>query len=342
MAKKKASKPKSTSRKKPTKKGDGQSKGGVVAGLVGVIVLLGVVVSYYYEKEDPSSTSPTYSQNTEREPSDSQDLLKKQSEESSDQEEVVVQGKKESMETNPQLPDYEEVDEYYYTNSFDFAWPAYDVDDIVVEHDGFTINYDERNEQATWVAYKLERINLENAKYERKDNFREDPKVRTGSAAPDDYRKSGFDRGHLAPAADFTWSENALSETFFMSNMSPQVPGFNRGIWKKLEEQVRDWARENSILYVVTGPIIKSREKRIGKNKVTVPQSYYKVVLDIQEPELKGIAFIMSNEKSNGAILDFAVSIDKVEEATGLDFFPLLPDEIEAELEKSVKIELWR
>jgi endonuclease G len=90
----------------------------------------------------------------------------------------------------------------------------------------------------------------------RKDNFRSDPKVKTGSAALSDYKGSGYDRGHLAPAADFKWSATAMSESFYMSNMSPQVPGFNRGIWKNIESTVRNWAVENDEIYIVTGPVL--------------------------------------------------------------------------------------
>ena len=311
-----------------------------MVGFLGFIVILLIIASYYYEKDPVQITR----QEKQSQSSPSQDITREESKPSqrespSRQEEEV---RVETRERNPRVPEIKEVDEYYFTNSFDFSWPAYEVGDLIVEHEGFALSYDEKNEQASWVAYKLEKKNLDNARFKRKDNFREDPLVRTGSATPADYRKSGYDRGHLAPAADFTWSEKALDHTFYMSNMSPQDPGFNRGIWKKLEEQVRDWARENNVVYVVTGPIIEKRKERIGANKVTVPQYYYKAILDIQEPELKAIGFVMENKKSGEDIMESAVTIDRIEAMTGLDLFPSLPDEMETRLEKSVNESLWK
>ena len=313
------------------------SRASLLVGLFGVILILGVIASYYYQKEDANQAPLAKKEKVQSETSSTSGASDASQEPGTPEREEPV----ETPDVNPDLPDYEDVDEYYFTNSFDFAWPAYDADDLIVEHEGFTVSYDERNEQATWVAYKLERSNLSQARFRRKDNFRADPRIRSKSATPEDYRKSGYDRGHLAPAADFTWSEKALDDTFFMSNMSPQVPAFNRGIWKSLEEKVREWARENDYVYVVTGPIIQERKERIGKNRVTVPQYFYKVILDIQEPDLKAIGFVMKNEGSDNALSSFAVKVDRVEEMTGLDFFPSIPDEMENRLEGSMNITNW-
>ena len=115
----------------------------------------------------------------------------------------------------------------------------------------------------------------------RGDDFRPDPAVPTGSATPQDYTRSGYDRGHLAPAADMSFSAKAMSESFYMSNMSPQAPQFNRGIWSKLEKQVRHFATKEKRIVVVTGPILPAEKNiTIGANKVTVPQYYYKVIYD--------------------------------------------------------------
>jgi endonuclease G len=132
-----------------------------------------------------------------------------------------------------------------------------------------------------------------------------------------------------------------MDESFFYSNMSPQLPGFNRGIWKSLEEQVRTWAMEAGSIYVVTGPILKGDLSSIGPNQVSIPKFYYKVVLDYEQPSMHGIGMIMPNESSSLDLQHFAVSIDSVEALTGLDFFPLLPDNEEQKLESDKCLSCW-
>ena len=210
-----------------------------------------------------------------------------------------------------------------------------------IEHyTGYSLEYNEAAEQPFWIAYELTSEEV-NGTLKRKDSFKYDPHISTGSATLSDYSNSGFDRGHLAPAADMKWNKVVMSESFYMSNMSPQVPGFNRGIWKKLEEQVRNWAIENEKLLITTGPIITKGYKTIGKNKVAVPSHYYKVIADITEPDIKAIGFILPNEKSNKPLTSFAVSIDKVEEITGIDFFYQLSDNIENHIESKIDVNKW-
>ena len=190
------------------------------------------------------------------------------------------------------------------------------------------------------VAYELTAQEVQGI-VSRSDDFRADPEIITGSATLVDYRGSGYDRGHLAPAADMKWSEEAMSESFYMSNMSPQAPGFNRGIWRSLESRVRSWAVENGAVYVVTGGILSSGLPTIGPDSISVPEYFYKVILDYQEPELKGIGSILPNQGSKSSLKTYAVSIDSVEQRTGIDFFPSLPDDIEDKLEASVDLSLW-
>ncbi|MEM7231136.1 MAG: DNA/RNA non-specific endonuclease [Planctomycetota bacterium] len=201
-----------------------------------------------------------------------------------------------------------------------------------VGHSAYDLGYHESHEQAAWVAYVLEAEELV-ARAKRRDNFRSDPAVRTGSAELSDYRRSGFDRGHLAPARDMAFSARTMSESFFLSNMSPQVPAFNRGIWSRLERQVRQWAKDEGSLVVVTGPIFNGRERKIGPNGVSVPHRFYKVILDYEPPEVKAIGFILLNEGSSRPLSSFAVPVDEVERLTGLDFFAALPDYQEEQLE---------
>ncbi|MFZ4726822.1 MAG: DNA/RNA non-specific endonuclease [Paludibacter sp.] len=218
--------------------------------------------------------------------------------------------------------------------------PLFTKQDVVIKHIGYTLSYNEKHEQANWVAYELTAAEtVKRAK--RSNNFRTDNAVKTGSATDEDYKGSGYDRGHLAPAADMGWSTASMEESFFYSNMSPQVPGFNRGIWKRLEEQVRQWASENQAVYVVTGPVLENNLPTIGSEKVSVPRYYYKVILDFTKPELKGIGFILPNASSTLPMKSFAVSIDSVERKTGIDFFPALPDEQERVIEKTICVDCW-
>ena len=212
----------------------------------------------------------------------------------------------------------------------------------IIEHTGYTLSYREEYEVPEWVAYELTREEVTTLAVERKDNFREDKTVSTGSATLQDYKKSGYDRGHMAPAADFRWSAEAMDDTFYLSNMCPQTHAFNAGIWSDLESAIRSMAYEDGSIYVVTGPVLTDGPyDTIGENGVAVPSYFYKVVLDYSEPTLKAIGFILPHENSKNPLSYFAVTVDEVEERTGLDFFPLLPDNTEEKLESSLDTSLW-
>lgn len=214
----------------------------------------------------------------------------------------------------------------------------------IIRHKYFALGYSEKHEVPEWVAYELTRAQLNKGRVKREDNFRPDPKVGTKSATTSDYRRSGYDRGHLVPAADRAFSREAMDETFYMSNIAPQERKFNGGIWRELEELTRDWARKYRKVYVVTGPVLTKRAKaRIGSNYVAVPNSFYKVILDLSEPELKAIGYILPNKRSDEPLQEYATSVDEVEELTGIDFFPeMMDDELEEELESTFNNDLWR
>jgi len=218
--------------------------------------------------------------------------------------------------------------------------PKLDHQDHVIYHTAYTLSYNEKHEQASWVAYELTQ-NETKIIYSRTNKFIPDPYVATKTANDNDYLGSGYDRGHLAPASDMGWSLTTMTESFYYSNMSPQVPSFNRGIWKKLEEQVRTWAIEYDTVYVVTGPVLKDGLPTIGKNKVSIPEYYYKVVLEYSKSDVKGIGFVMKNESSVDPLQNFAVPIDSVEKLTGIDFFPKLSDDQERTIEKTVCKDCW-
>lgn len=214
--------------------------------------------------------------------------------------------------------------------------------DTIVDRPGFALGYIEQHEQPAWVIYVMTKTEATTKEAKRTDRFRPDPKIPTGSATAADYRRSGYDRGHLAPAADMAFSVQTMADSFFYSNMSPQKPAFNRGIWKELEALVRYFAITEGKIVVVTGPILPSEPQiTIGPNKVTVPTHYYKVVYDLTPPQ-KMIAFILPNEGSKRSLQDFAVSVDAVEKATGLDFFSKVPKGQQEQLESSFSVKAWR
>jgi endonuclease G len=181
-----------------------------------------------------------------------------------------------------------------------------------------------------------------NGALDRADNFRPDPMVRTGSATLDDYKGSGYDRGHLCPAADQKWSAEAMDDSFYLSNMSPQASSFNRGIWSSLEAMVRTFANDNGSIYIATGPVLSDGPyKTIGKDKVAVPKQYYKAILVYDGTNAEAIGFLLPNEGSDKPVKSFATSIDQVENVTGIDFFPKLPDDTENSVEASFDTTKW-
>lgn len=198
--------------------------------------------------------------------------------------------------------------------------PVIQSTDIIIIHTGYSLLYNEMYEQATWVAYELTKEET-NKVVKRSNKFIPDPNVTTGTANDLDYTKSGYDRGHLAPSADMCWSQIAMEESFYFSNICPQIPAFNRGVWKNLEELVRVWAVENDSIYIVTGPVLTPGLSSIGVNKVAVPNYFYKVILDYAQPDVKAIGFVIPNAGTNESLQHFALSIDEVEKITGLDFF---------------------
>lgn len=218
---------------------------------------------------------------------------------------------------------------------------------IKIEHDNYTLSYSDEHKQAEWVAYELTRNKVENVTASRGHlGFSPDPNLPDWieGVVSNDYTNSGYDRGHLLPAQDMASDAMAMEETFYMTNVSPQDPDFNRGIWKSLENQVREWAQAFDNIYVITGPILTQRaKKRFPKNKksIPVPQSYYKIILDFHGSDIKAIAFLMKNEESNYPLISFATTIDDIEKETGIDFFPKLPDNIENKLESEVDIASW-
>jgi endonuclease G len=207
----------------------------------------------------------------------------------------------------------------------------------LVKHTYYSLSYSEQHEQAEWVFYEIKKeriLGLVN----RSNNFSRDKLITTKSASLDDYKFTGYDKGHLAPAEDFSFSTSAMSESFYMSNISPQHPSFNRGIWENLESLIRKWGA-NSTLYVVTGPVFGSCISTIGSNNVCVPESYYKVIYDPSAKKM--IAFILPNEKGTKSLKEYVCTVDYLERITNIDFFPILEDKLEGKLESARHTLKW-
>lgn len=233
--------------------------------------------------------------------------------------------------------------------------PSVEPGEEVIAHSAMALVYSEEHEQAKWVAHVLVLDVLEGV-VSRTNDFREDPKVTTGSATEADYFLKelqddgtykydgfGYDRGHLAPSADFRWSATALSESYYYSNMAPQVKELNREKWAELENYMRTYIYRHpeSKLYIVTGPVLKEGLPVIerGVNKVSIPEQFFKVAYD---PYLqKGIAFVMNNTQIPYPVENYAVTIDYVEELTGIDFFAGLEDDLEASVENQSHVSDW-
>ena len=209
----------------------------------------------------------------------------------------------------------------------------------IVKHTYYTLSYSEKDEQAEWVFYILTSEML-NGKQKRTNDFRQDTLITSISAQHLDYKHSGYDLGHLCPAQDMKLNKTSMSESFLMSNMSPQKPSFNRGIWKKLEAKVRKWAITEGRIYVVTGGVLTSNKGKIGVDGVSIPKYFYKIIYD-PNGQGKMIALLLPNEKGRNPLQTYMVSVDSVESVTGIDLFPALEDSLENRFESQKESSGW-
>jgi endonuclease G, mitochondrial len=209
----------------------------------------------------------------------------------------------------------------------------------IVKHTYYTLSYCEKDEQPEWVYYELTSEMLK-GRQPRSDDYRPDFQISTISAQLEDYQGSGYDRGHLCPAGDMKLNPTSMSESFYLSNMSPQDKDFNAGIWNTLEDRVRKWALTFERIYVVTGGVLTSNKGKIGLNGVSIPKYFYKIIYDPRGPG-KMIAFLIPNENSEKALQNYIVTVDSLENLTGIDFFPELPDSNENHLESSLNLSSW-
>src|SRR5690554_2059157 len=206
----------------------------------------------------------------------------------------------------------------------------------IVEHSTYYLSYSEEHEQAEWVAYELKPEHISGGKHKR-PYFNQDPKVSTESAHWNNYKNSGYTRGHLLPAGDRTFSKDAYDETFYTSNISPQKYELNTGIWNSLEMRIRNFVRKNGDVYVVTGGILSDNLKTIGNEKVSVPEYFYKIILFENAGRYQMLAYLIPHEEEKRkSLTTYIVTTDSIETLTGIDFFHFLDDKIETDLESKV------
>jgi endonuclease G len=215
--------------------------------------------------------------------------------------------------------------------------------------EGYVLADDARLKIPLWVQYELTRADLLGTA-NRTDDFRPDTSIPYGARAElSDYRGSGLDRGHMAPAGDMKRSVNAISESFLLSNMSPQVGvGFNQQIWQDLESAVRGWVEQRGALTIIVGPVFNVRDGRVsyrvvGRNNVAVPTHFYKIVIDANNVNnIEALAFLIPNENLSGHnYAEYLVSIDEVESLTGLNFLSALPQAVQDSVESKRAEKIW-
>ncbi|MGV6827788.1 MAG: DNA/RNA non-specific endonuclease [Flavobacteriales bacterium] len=210
----------------------------------------------------------------------------------------------------------------------------------IINHTFYTLSYSEAYEQAEWVAYELQKNQLSKNDYDR-PYFVQDKKVKSKSADWRNFKKSGYDKGHLCPAGDRRFAYDAYHETFLTSNISPQNHEFNAKIWNYLEQKVRFWADKYNGVYVITGGVLKKGLKTIGEERVAVPNEFYKIIVDKTNGIYKVIAFLIPNQPLHDSFYKYVVTIDEIEKKTGIDFLYQLPDNIEHQLESSINLKAW-
>lgn len=238
----------------------------------------------------------------------------------------------------PNTDNYEKQLNTDVVGSNDFNFYPTSTTAAIYHRKGFSFSYSETHEQAEWVAYELTENDMIATNFNR-PYFNQDPIVTTASADWRNFKNSGYDRGHLCPAGDRKATKELFDETFFTSNIAPQIPSFNNGVWNRLEQKTRYWATKYDGIYVITGGVLKGQMKTIGKEKVAVPNYFYKILMT--KDQSKMIGFLVPHEPSKAPLYTFVVAVDEIEKLTGIDFFPELENTIENKLEAEVSYKKW-
>ena len=210
-----------------------------------------------------------------------------------------------------------------------------------IKHEGYTVSYNTEWLLPNWVAYELTAQEV-SGELPRTDHFYPDPLLIGKQATADDYRNSGYDRGHMAPAADMKWSETAMRESFYFTNICPQIHNLNAGVWQDFEDRGRKWANQYGNVYIVCGPVVNQKELgTIGKNQVVVPDGFYKVFLINNNGRYEALGALFDHVSGRKKLKNYVCSVDSVEQVTGIDFFCRLPQATEDRVEAQVNYAVW-
>jgi len=199
--------------------------------------------------------------------------------------------------------------------------PERKIGDTTITHNFLVISYSRALKNPEWAVYKLDKERVLSQNNARRRNFEPDPALSSGTASSWDYSESGYDRGHIVPAEDMDFSEEAMHESFFMTNVSPQLPEYNRGIWKKLENIVRKNAAKRGDLIIISGTIFTDGELKEINNGVAVPSHFYKIILHEEDDKKSAIAFVIPHAESHSNLGEYAMSVSEAEKICGLNFF---------------------
>ena len=225
---------------------------------------------------------------------------------------------------------------------YEIPAPLKDRPEQILHRKGYTVSYNNATRNPNWVAWHLTKSHTYGSAKRNDEVFTEDVSVSRPRATDADYYNSRYDRGHMCPAGDNKWDKEAMAQSFLFTNVCPQNHGLNKYEWNDLEMLCRDWAREYGAIDIVCGPVYSSsdQQKTIGKNRVWVPDAFFKVVL-CRQGKAKAIGFLYRNEGKKQPMADAVCTVDDVERLTGLDFFPELDDKIENRIEATATLTDW-
>ena len=215
--------------------------------------------------------------------------------------------------------------------------------DILIEHEGFALLYDTKTLCPRWVAWELTAEETRGKVSRQNIDFKEDESVpKQYQVASWDYNGGGYGRGHMCPAGDMKWSQEAMQDCHYMTNICPQTAELNKTWWEHLERACRQWARQEGAVQIVCGPIFSENPKHFGKkHRMAVPRAFYKVILSLKKGKEKAIGFYYTNDNAIQPMEDAVRSVDDIERLTGIDFFSSLPDEQEDRLEAMTDLRVW-